>query len=62
MEDEEARIRALAEGPWIINEHYLVVRKWKPGVTPSKDTIISTTVAWFRVPERILQRGNTISP
>ena len=40
----------LTEGPWVIQGHYLVVRKWFPNFRPSVDRI-SSTIVWVRVPE-----------
>lgn len=39
----------LTEGPWIIQDHYLTVRKWNPDFVPFLATVEST-LAWVRFP------------
>lgn len=41
---------ALCEGPWIILDHYLTIRKWFIAFNPSTDKI-STLSAWVRFPQ-----------
>lgn len=40
----------ITEGPWIIMNHYLTVRKWEPNFKPSEATDIKTLV-WLRLLE-----------
>ncbi|KAJ4837240.1 hypothetical protein Tsubulata_027969 [Turnera subulata] len=42
-------IRALADGPWVIMDHYLTVEPWQPNFDPvtHKNT---TVVAWIQIP------------
>ena len=37
-------------GPWIIMNHYLTVRKWEPNFKPSEAREVTTAV-WLRLPE-----------
>ncbi|XP_058774782.1 uncharacterized protein LOC131649052 [Vicia villosa] len=39
---------ALMEGPWLIYDHYLSVREWKPNFFPSSDAIEQIAV-WVRI-------------
>lgn len=41
---------ALSEGPWLIYDHYLIVRKWAPNFDPDLETIGSAAV-WVRLPK-----------
>lgn len=45
---------ALCNDPWMIQGHYITVRKWKPLFSPARETITST-LAWIRVPELPLE-------
>lgn len=47
--NEEDYNFVLFEGPWIILDHYLIVRKWFTGFNPSKD-IITKVSTWVRFP------------
>jgi len=39
----------LIGGPWIINNHYLIVRKWVPNFNPLESNRV-TTALWVRLP------------
>ncbi|XP_074267507.1 uncharacterized protein LOC141590888 [Silene latifolia] len=39
----------MTQGPWMIDDHYLTIRKWIPNFTPSADNIKFLT-AWVRIP------------
>lgn len=39
----------LTEGPWVIQDHYLTVRKWHANFSPSAATM-ETTLAWVKFP------------
>ncbi|XVE95436.1 hypothetical protein REPUB_Repub02eG0097000 [Reevesia pubescens] len=39
----------LTNGPWLIADHYLTVRRWKPGFR-SEEATIDTVAAWVRFP------------
>ncbi|MCH86877.1 hypothetical protein A2U01_0007737, partial [Trifolium medium] len=43
----EDQCRALTEGPWMIYDHYLVVRAWSSNFDPSTATVTKTAV-WVR--------------
>ncbi|XVE97063.1 hypothetical protein REPUB_Repub02eG0278300 [Reevesia pubescens] len=42
-------IHVLTNGPWIIADHYLTVRRWSPGFR-SEEATIDTVAAWVRFP------------
>ncbi|XP_074287666.1 uncharacterized protein At4g02000-like [Silene latifolia] len=39
----------LLQGPWMIDDHYLTIRKWAPNFVPSEDKIRRLTT-WVRIP------------
>ncbi|CAN1134747.1 hypothetical protein LINPERHAP2_LOCUS8458 [Linum perenne] len=41
--------RALFGGPWMINDHYVVIQEWRPHFRP-EETILSTLRVWVRLP------------
>ncbi|PNY13535.1 hypothetical protein L195_g010191 [Trifolium pratense] len=43
----EDQCRALTEGPWMIYDHYLVVRPWSSNFDPASTTVTKTAV-WVR--------------
>ncbi|MCH79492.1 hypothetical protein A2U01_0000242 [Trifolium medium] len=43
----EDQCRAMMEGPWLIYDHYLVVRPWSPNFNPATAVTTSTAV-WVR--------------
>ncbi|XP_058753890.1 uncharacterized protein LOC131627080 [Vicia villosa] len=45
---EEDQYFVLMDGPWLIYDHYLLVREWKPNFCPSSDAIEQVAV-WVRV-------------
>lgn len=59
---------ALLNGPWVINDHYLHVRRWEPNFM-AKTATIDSLLVWVRFPiipveyfrERwLLRAGNKI--
>ncbi|KAF7822605.1 ribonuclease H [Senna tora] len=48
--DVEDMLIAMADGPWVILDHYLTMRQWTPDFQPSTATT-SETLAWVRFPE-----------
>lgn len=36
---KEDKRKALEEGPWLIYDHYLMVREWSPNFNPAKESI-----------------------
>lgn len=41
---------AIQGGPWLIQGHYIAVKKWKPMFSPAKEEI-SHILAWVRLPQ-----------
>ncbi|CAN1126133.1 hypothetical protein LINPERHAP2_LOCUS3249 [Linum perenne] len=41
--------RALFGGPWMINDHYVVIQEWHPHFRP-EETLLSTLRVWVRLP------------
>ncbi|XP_074306361.1 uncharacterized protein LOC141641605 [Silene latifolia] len=39
----------ITQGPWMVDDHYITIRKWVPNFVPSEDTIKYIT-AWVRIP------------
>ncbi|WJX36677.1 hypothetical protein P8452_24530 [Trifolium repens] len=48
--NEEDYNKALEDGPWLIYDHYLIVRQWSPNFYPNEATIDSVSV-WVRIPD-----------
>ncbi|XP_028111147.1 uncharacterized protein LOC114309572 [Camellia sinensis] len=42
--------KVFTEGPWVIMDHYLTVRRWEPNFKPS-EAFETTTAVWVRFPE-----------
>ncbi|CAN1301490.1 hypothetical protein LINPERPRIM_LOCUS24977 [Linum perenne] len=40
--------RAMFGGPWMINEHYVVIQEWRPYFRPD-ETLLSTLRVWVRL-------------
>lgn len=43
---KEDQSKALLEGPWLIYDHYLIVREWSPNFYPSSESI--KVAGWVR--------------
>ncbi|CAN1125177.1 hypothetical protein LINPERHAP2_LOCUS2764 [Linum perenne] len=41
--------RAMFGGPWMVNDHYVVIQEWRPYFRP-EETILSTFRVWVRLP------------
>ncbi|CAN1292134.1 hypothetical protein LINPERPRIM_LOCUS21431 [Linum perenne] len=41
--------RAMFGGPWMINDHYVVIQEWRPYFRP-EETSLSTLRVWVRLP------------
>ncbi|XP_074267200.1 uncharacterized protein LOC141590511 [Silene latifolia] len=39
----------MTQGPWMIDDHYLTIRKWVPNFVPSENSIKKLTT-WVRIP------------
>ncbi|XP_074289440.1 uncharacterized protein LOC141614592 [Silene latifolia] len=40
----------ITQGPWMIDDHYLTIRKWVPNFVPTEDKLTHLT-AWVRIPK-----------
>lgn len=50
LSSQEDYNHALTNGPWLIYDHYLTVREWRPNFRPEKEEINRVAV-WVRLPE-----------
>ncbi|CAN1131001.1 hypothetical protein LINPERHAP2_LOCUS6156 [Linum perenne] len=41
--------RAMFGGPWMVNDHYVVIQEWRPYFQP-EETFLSTLRVWVRLP------------
>lgn len=48
LSNEEDYAKTLEEGPWLIYNHYLIVRRWTPNFDPMSESI-ETVAAWVRL-------------
>ncbi|XP_074300792.1 uncharacterized protein LOC141632112 [Silene latifolia] len=44
----------ITQGPWMIDDHYLTIRKWIPNFVPTEDKMIHLT-AWVRIPSLLVE-------
>ncbi|KAI9111670.1 hypothetical protein K1719_017360 [Acacia pycnantha] len=49
--NKEDREYAFQEGPWMIEDHYLIVQRWRPNFNPWKADLQCNIVAWVRLPD-----------
>lgn len=56
MQDHE---HVLYDGAWIIFDHYLVVRKWRPNFDPETD-VINRAIVWVQIPNLPIEYYSTI--
>ncbi|KAK4270040.1 hypothetical protein QN277_023126 [Acacia crassicarpa] len=49
--NKEDREYALQEGPWMIEDHYLIVQRWRPNFNPWKADLQCIIAAWVRLPD-----------
>ncbi|KAI9112722.1 hypothetical protein K1719_016225 [Acacia pycnantha] len=49
--NKEDRAYAFQEGPWMIEDHYLTVQRWRPNFNPHKADIQCNIAAWVRLPD-----------
>ncbi|KAI9126019.1 hypothetical protein K1719_003437 [Acacia pycnantha] len=47
----EDRDYALYEGPWMIDDHYLLVQRWRPNFNPQKVDCQRRIAVWVRIPD-----------
>ncbi|XP_028804766.1 uncharacterized protein LOC114759711 [Neltuma alba] len=48
---KEDRDYAFQEGPWMIDDHYLLVQKWRPNFNPWKADTQQRIAAWIHIPD-----------
>ncbi|KAI9119067.1 hypothetical protein K1719_009742 [Acacia pycnantha] len=48
--NKEHRDYAFQEGPWMIEDHYLIVQRWRPNFNPWKVDLQCHIAAWIRLP------------
>ncbi|XP_057456984.1 uncharacterized protein LOC130747943 [Lotus japonicus] len=49
FDNDEDKRRAISGAPWLIYDHYLVVKPWTPDFVATNSRI-STTLVWIRIP------------
>ncbi|KAI9125728.1 hypothetical protein K1719_003146 [Acacia pycnantha] len=49
--NKEDREYAFQEGPWMIEDHYLIVQRWRPNFNPWKADFQCVIAAWVRLPD-----------
>ncbi|KAI9120579.1 hypothetical protein K1719_007612 [Acacia pycnantha] len=47
----EDRDYALYEGPWMIDDHYLLVQRWRPNFNPQRADCQRRIAVWVRIPD-----------
>ncbi|KAI9091212.1 hypothetical protein K1719_028276 [Acacia pycnantha] len=48
--NKEDKEYAFQEGPWMIEDHYLIVQRWRPNFNPWKEDLKCNIAAWIRLP------------
>ncbi|KAI9125426.1 hypothetical protein K1719_004042 [Acacia pycnantha] len=48
---KEDRDYAYYEGPWMIDDHYLLVQRWRPNFNPRKADGQKNVAVWVRIPD-----------
>ncbi|KAI9083737.1 hypothetical protein K1719_034326 [Acacia pycnantha] len=49
--NKEDKEYAFQEGPWMIEDHYLIVQGWRPNFNPWKADLQCNITAWIRLPD-----------
>ncbi|KAI9127684.1 hypothetical protein K1719_000677 [Acacia pycnantha] len=49
--NKEDKEYAFQEGPWMIEDHYLIVQRWHPNFNPWKADLKCNIAAWIRLPD-----------
>ncbi|XP_028781414.1 uncharacterized protein LOC114737629 [Neltuma alba] len=57
----EDREYAFQEGPWMIDDHYLLVQRWRPKFNPWKADNQRKIAAWIRIPDLPMEFYNVES-
>ncbi|XP_028770189.1 uncharacterized protein LOC114727667 [Neltuma alba] len=52
---------AFQEGPWMIEDHYLIVQRWRPNFNPWKVDVQRKIAAWVRIPDLPMEFYNVES-
>ncbi|KAI9096293.1 hypothetical protein K1719_026012 [Acacia pycnantha] len=52
---KEDRDYAYYEGPWMINDHYLLVQCWRPNFNPGRADCQRKVAVWIRIPDLPLE-------
>ncbi|KAI9117136.1 hypothetical protein K1719_011302 [Acacia pycnantha] len=53
--NKEDRDYAFSEGPWMIDDHYLLVQRWRPNFNPWKADCQKKIAVWIRIPDLPLE-------
>ncbi|KAI9075481.1 hypothetical protein K1719_042569 [Acacia pycnantha] len=53
--NKEDRDYAFSEGPWMIDDHYLLVQRWRPNFNPWKADCQRKIAVWIRIPDLPLE-------
>ncbi|KAI9107468.1 hypothetical protein K1719_021505 [Acacia pycnantha] len=59
--NKEDREYAFQEGPWMIEDHYLIVQRWRPNFNPWKADLQCIIAAWVRLPDVLFEFYNVES-
>ncbi|KAI9107574.1 hypothetical protein K1719_021611 [Acacia pycnantha] len=49
--NKEDKEYAFQEGPWMIEDHYLIVQRWRPNFNPWNADLQCNIAAWIRLPD-----------
>ncbi|KAI9112455.1 hypothetical protein K1719_016378 [Acacia pycnantha] len=49
--NKEDKEYAFQEGPWMIEDHYLIVQRWRPNFNPWRADLQCNIAAWIRLPD-----------
>ncbi|KAI9073489.1 hypothetical protein K1719_044528 [Acacia pycnantha] len=52
---KEDRDYAFYEGPWMIDDHYILVQRWRPNFNPRKADNQKKVAVWIRIPDLPLE-------
>ncbi|KAI9076290.1 hypothetical protein K1719_041715 [Acacia pycnantha] len=58
---DQDREYAFQEGPWMIEDHYLIVQRWRPNFNPWKADLQCIIAAWVRLPDVLFEFYNVES-
>ncbi|KAI9081383.1 hypothetical protein K1719_036646 [Acacia pycnantha] len=49
--NREDKEYSFQEGPWMIDDHYLIIQRWRPNFNPWKADLQCNIAAWIRLPD-----------